>query len=88
MSPYTGLAKGLHRPVLVKVAETVHHLTVPTDDVIDRHSPHPWERSMSRSQWKAMPPSRRHVRPAKTLPTNLERRVFPDTQITAYRLAA
>jgi transposase InsO family protein len=25
---------------------------------------------------------------AKTLPTNLERRVFPDTQITAYRLAA
>jgi transposase InsO family protein len=25
---------------------------------------------------------------AKTLPTNLERRVFPDTQIIAYRLAA
>ena len=25
---------------------------------------------------------------AKTLPTNLERRVFPDTQMTAYRLAA
>jgi len=25
---------------------------------------------------------------AKTLPTNLERRVFPDTQITACRLAA
>jgi hypothetical protein len=25
---------------------------------------------------------------AKTLPTNLERRVFPDTKITAYRLAA
>ena len=25
---------------------------------------------------------------ARTLPTNLERRVFPDTQITAYRLAA
>jgi len=25
---------------------------------------------------------------AKTLPTNLERRFFPDTQITAYRLAA
>jgi hypothetical protein len=25
---------------------------------------------------------------AKTLPTNLERRVFPGTQITAYRLAA
>jgi len=25
---------------------------------------------------------------AKALPTNVERRVFPDTQITAYRLAA
>ena len=25
---------------------------------------------------------------AKTLPTNLERRLLPDTQITAYRLAA
>jgi transposase InsO family protein len=25
---------------------------------------------------------------AKTLPTNLQRRLFPDTQITAYRLAA
>jgi len=25
---------------------------------------------------------------AKTLPPNIERRVFPDTQVTAYRLAA
>jgi hypothetical protein len=27
-------------------------------------------------------------RSAKTLPPNVERRVFPDTKITAYRLAA
>ena len=27
-------------------------------------------------------------KPVKTLPRNIERRVFPDTQITAYRLAA
>lgn len=33
-------------------------------------------------QWK------KPDRSARTLPANLERRVFPDTQITAYRRAA